>query len=116
MATLSSRTFGVEIEHKQPKFKCGADCSMMRIGHGSCQASMTAAELVKAFPTWNDVHTDGSGVEVVSPILCGDDGLKELEGVMEKLRECGGRVYQADVLHVHYDAQEYLVEDEELAR
>lgn len=110
------RKFGVEIEHKQPKFLCGSECTMKSYPHTGCQAKKTGEELVKVYPTWTNVHADGSGVEVTSPILCGDEGLKELEGVMEKLREWGGRVYQSDGLHVHYDAPEYLVEDEALAQ
>lgn len=111
-----SRRFGVEIEHKQPKFTCGPGCSLKSALHLYCQSGALKRALEKSHPTWSSVAADGSGCEVQSPILCGEEGLKELEAIMSALRDMGGKVYQADGLHVHHDAPEYLVQDDDLSR
>lgn len=110
-----SRRFGVEIEHKQPKLMCSTACSISNVNHLSCQSTGLTKILSQEFPRWAPVTYDGSGCEVRSPVLCGDDDMKELEAVMNMLKELGGRVYQADGLHVHHDAPEYLVDDDKLA-
>lgn len=66
------------------------------------------------FSHWtDDIHEDGSGVEIPSPILQGREGLRELQRVMELLSSNGFNCSTADGMHVHHDAPEW-VEDESL--
>ena len=50
------------------------------------------------------------GLELVSPILKGDDGLDELQVVMNTLNNIGAKVDRTCGLHVHHDIQDYDVE------
>jgi hypothetical protein len=52
--------------------------------------------------------TDAScGLELVSPILVGRDGLKQIETVCKVLGELGINVNRSCGLHVHHDAREF---------
>ena len=104
------RRFGVEIEHQQPKFRCadGNTCTPRRAGHYACQVSGFSPEFTKEFPGWGNIHADGSGVEISSPILCGEEGMEQLKKVMEFCKSLGGKTLNADGMHVHHDAPEYL--------
>lgn len=53
----------------------------------------------------------GKGLELVSPILLGDEGLDELQTVMETLTEIGAKVDRSCGLHVHHDVADYDVEN-----
>ena len=53
----------------------------------------------------------GKGLELVSPILYGDEGLDELEKVYTVLNECGAKVDRSCGTHVHFDIADYTVED-----
>lgn len=46
----------------------------------------------------------GTGMEIVSPILKGADGLDQLKRVCEALREWGGLINKSCGLHIHFDA------------
>lgn len=88
MAT--DRKFGVEIEH------------------GNLNGYTWVGEkLVKKFPKWDNTGSDGSGVEVRSPILQGQSGYDELGEVMEYLVEIGGYVSRSDGMHVHHDISDF---------
>lgn len=90
--SLSQRTFGVEIEHGNPTYTC------TRVG-----------TLVKEhFKGWGKVVNDGSGIEVISPVLCGAKGLDEVKAVMGYLESIGGRMGDDDGFHVHHGAEEFL--------
>ena len=52
-----------------------------------------------------------NGLELVSPILKGDDGLDELEKVLEVLNSLGAKVDKTCGLHVHHDISDYEVEN-----
>jgi len=62
---------------------------------------------------WADqnIHNDGSGVEIPSPILEGRRGLDELGEVMALLRRNGFYTTPEDGLHVHHDAPEFVEND-----
>lgn len=63
------------------------------------------------FEHWlDDIHPDGSGVEIPSPVLRGPQGLRELRNVMQLLSENRFRAGGADGLHVHHDAPEFTDE------
>jgi hypothetical protein len=51
---------------------------------------------------------DGTEFEFRSPILSGLDGFKEVARMMDAIRGEGGYVTQADGLHVHHDAPEFV--------
>lgn len=64
------------------------------------------------FDEWTEeIHPDGSGVEIPSPILRGREGLRELQQVMELLSSNGFYVTQSDGMHVHHDAPEWVEDD-----
>jgi hypothetical protein len=67
----------------------------------------------QSIPTWK-VTTDGSitpsrgtGMEIVSPILKGQNGLDQLKIVCETLREWGGLINKTCGLHIHFDAENF---------
>lgn len=93
----SERKFGIEIEF--------TGVSAGRGDYGVQQLLRDAG-----FPEWanGDIHVDGSGVEVPSPVLCGAAGIKEMKAVLALLTDNGGSVTRADGLHVHHDAPEFV--------
>lgn len=91
--TWADFTFGTEIELTMPMPQYDVQALLERNG----------------FNRWRVVH-DGSvaapvrgtyGMEVVSPVLQGADGLEEVKRVMDLLREQGGKVNNSCGLHVH---------------
>ncbi len=105
------RTFGVEIEfldsNRQDVINAlarrGIQCTNENYNHD------TRA-------TWKIVN-DGSltssrnGSELVSPILCGDDGYNQIRLVCEALAECGAQVDKSCGLHVHFGIDDLSVDD-----
>ena len=71
-----------------PKWKITTDCSVTSTGTGL-----------------------NKGLELVSPILYGDEGLDELEKVYTVLNECGAKVDKTCGTHVHFDIADYTVQD-----
>lgn len=65
--------------------------------------------------TDSSVNSTGTGLEqgleLVSPILYGDEGLDELEKVYKVLKECGAKVDRTCGTHVHFDIADYTVAD-----
>lgn len=83
---------------------CGAD------EYEDNEGCEVAAHLLKqnGFDEWlDDIHPDGSGVEIPSPILRGPQGLRELRNVMQLLSDNGFQAGRLDGLHVHHDAPEF---------
>ena len=74
----------------------------------------------KVIPQWK-VTTDASvtmdgtglyrGLELVSPILYGDEGLDELAKVYEVLNSCGAKVDKTCGTHVHFDISDFTVQN-----
>lgn len=100
MAEFSDRTFGVEIEHGNQK-----------LTHGNVEDLLR-----RKFPSWAHCHNDGSGIEVVSPVLKGQSGIEEMMEVMEFLVKSGGYVGNADGFHVHHHGAEFLDDEFGMAR
>lgn len=104
-ATSTAYTFGIEIECLMPATStahtlansihdAGVECHAEHYNHNTR-------------PTWKIV-TDSSvsgrgrtGIEVVSPILRGEDGLAEVTTVMNVLKAAGCKVNRTCGLHVH---------------
>ncbi len=65
--------------------------------------------------TDSSVTMDGTGLyrglELVSPILYGDEGLDELAKVYEVLNSCGAKVDKTCGTHVHFDISDFTVQD-----
>lgn len=97
-----NRTFGVEIEFISNKSKsviasairnAGVDCQSQDYNHNTTSC-------------WK-VITDGSvrsGWEIVSPILRGVEGLRQLEVVTRVLNTLGATVDRSTGLHIHHHA------------
>ena len=74
----------------------------------------------KVIPQWK-LTTDASvtsrdtglyrGLELVSPILYGDEGLDELAKVYEVLNSCGAKVDKSCGTHVHFDIADFTVQN-----
>lgn len=98
---FTNRRFGVEIEflrtvRKQEVVDAvraeGIACENEDYNHRDCISH------------WK-VITDGScGLEIVSPILSGEDGLQQVEKVCKALNSLGAKVDKTCGLHVHVDA------------
>jgi len=97
---LNTLTFGIEIECTIP------DASMREQGWTIGQYHVGAD--IAGHPGWKTMH-DGSiqarypnvGVEVVSPILRGLDGLQQIETMVAKLMAMGAHVNRSTGFHVH---------------
>ena len=51
------------------------------------------------------------GLEIVSPVLCGDDGLAQVVGFFDFLKEVGAKVNRRTGMHVHVDGSRLEPED-----
>lgn len=98
LAKAHERRFGVEIE-------CGHTN-----GYGYVAEQMAGAgfQLGSYRDGRYNVGSDGSGVEVRTPILQGKEGFKELRKIFKFLNGLGCYVTQADGMHVHHDAPELI--------
>lgn len=101
--TTSKRTFGVEIECGNEKYR-----------YDSIARLLSDAEIPLYNTGYNSgVGCDGSGIEVRTPVLKGEEGYKALTRLMNFLNEKGCYVTRQDGMHTHVGAGE-LANDEEL--
>jgi hypothetical protein len=109
----TERTFGIEIEciidmptANRAIRAAGIRCGIEHYGH--------------ATPRFWKVVTDASvptGCEVVSPILSGAEGLRQVKAVMDALAAAGATVNRTCGLHVHIGARDFsLAEFRSFAR
>lgn len=132
---MRDRAFGVEIECGAPEaaYECTCECTCEEDQEFACSycdwgcdcdsregsGCEYAYNLLRdnGFHDWlDDIHEDGSGVEIPSPILRGREGLIELRRVMELLSSHGFWTDHEDGLHVHHDAPEFVEDDELVVR
>lgn len=111
--TVTNGTFGVEIEC----FGVTAD-QITRALRNAGISAMSERYNHNTVSYWK-VTTDASirddqgnggssvGVEVVSPVLSGAEGLRQVRIVVEKLAELGAKVNRTCGLHVHHDAADF---------
>lgn len=105
---MSNRTFGIEIECGHPSKDYDEVLSaMQRAGY--------PASLGPARNGRYGVGSDGSGIEVKTPILKGKRGFQRLEKVMDFLFDYGCYVTKRDGMHTHVGAPE-LLDDKEATR
>lgn len=97
---LSERTFGVEIE-----------CGHKTLGWAGIHGAVGTHFAGKGY----SVGADGSGIEVRTPVLKGEEGFAELERIMRFLVDKGCYVARADGMHTHIGAEGFQ-EDEEACK
>lgn len=97
-----TRTFGVEIECAgitcQQAAQALTDAGFPARYEGYNHATRNGWKVVYDASVSNSA---GSGVEVVSPILRGEDGIQQVHSVMEALRNAGANVNVSCGIHVH---------------
>jgi hypothetical protein len=89
---VNELTFGVEIE-------CYVPVELVRSGRISIGGYHHGTQVAELPAGWNAQH-DGSlgnargkaGVEIVSPVLAGADGLRQIQQVCKWLKDNGARV------------------------
>ena len=103
----------------------GAEIECYALGFSGCETSLRRAGLQAEQEGYNHntrgwwkITSDSSisgarGAEVVSPVLRGDDGLREMRTAMTALRESGARVNASCGGHIHIGTSTWLTEEEE---
>lgn len=109
---VSGRTFGVEIECTYGARPSKKSDVYERIRHAERDTMrLRAIKEIKAhkeFSRWgNHIGIDGSGIEIRSPILKGQEGIEELAGFFEYLNSIGSTVTNQDGMHVHHGAEDF---------
>lgn len=94
-----NRRFGVEIE-----------CGVPGKTYGTVLSSILSEK--NGFSKGWYGKSDGSGVEVCTPILKGREGFDELKRAYEALNKAGAFVSIADGMHVHHEVAELKTEPE----
>jgi Putative amidoligase enzyme len=101
MSAVSERRFGVEIEHGFP---------------GGIAGARECVEKAKLKGVVHSIGVDGSGVELRTQPLQGQEGFDKLRRLMDALREGGGYVTRADGMHVHHECRDYNQDRSALVR
>jgi hypothetical protein len=104
--TMSTRTFGVEIEAVGATR--GAVATALRRAGIDCYDAGYSHTAVASWKVVSDVSVAGSlPFELVSPILRGDAGLEQIATVCRVLNELGCTVNSSCGLHVHVDGRDF---------
>ena len=104
---VNDRAFGIEIEFKGSRSSAAAQISALGV---ACQEERYNHNTRSHWKIVTDASLgyDNAG-EVVSPILRGEQGLRELELVCQGLANAGCTVDRSCGLHVHLDARDMTV-------
>lgn len=119
---LSDRTFGVEIECGHPKYNRNANdfAPLMKAAGFNCESDYSAIMQRRQFgggdygPQSNNwykritIGHDGSGLEVRTPILKGNKGLKAFQDLMQWLKDQECYTGSRDGMHVHHGCPELV--------
>jgi hypothetical protein len=117
---VSSRSFGIELEfngcsrsavvtevkrlHRGfPIERQGYNHRVQEVWKMITDASVNGTD---TDPDDNDYEASSEGLELVSPILNGADGYRQIEQVLEAIHNVGGEVDNSCGLHVHHDARD----------
>lgn len=103
----NTRQFGVEIEFYNVRpivliealAEIGIDCEYEGYNHNT----RPHWKIVRDGSVTSRNTGEGSGLEMVSPILRGSEGLAELQKVMDTMARVGAKVNSSCGLHVHID-------------
>ena len=109
MNTVTDRGFGIELE-------------MVGVTAAKAARALTAAGVTTVSEDYNhetrthwklvtDSSIGRSGVELVSPILKGEDGLRQVRTVCDVLTRIGATVNTKTGFHVHHDITGYTLRD-----
>jgi hypothetical protein len=110
---LTDRTFGIELEVLFPRR--GATRTRAALAAKLTEAGVDTRDesYNHQARTWWKITTDASitggydaGCEIVSPVLKGEDGLKQIEKVCAVLKRCGFRIDNSCGFHVHHGASD----------
>lgn len=95
--TPAEMTFGIEIECSLPR--------EVAIAPGGYHSGRQVPELPQGWTAESDSSIRPAaghrGIEIVSPILRGTDGLRQIERVCKQLNEWGAKVNSSTGLHIH---------------
>lgn len=107
---MNDRRFGVELEFHSGGIKNeGVGNALVDAGLQHWVGEKIEREAWHgSFVYYDKIGSDGSEIELRSPILCGKNGLKELYKVVRTLNEVGCYTTDFDGLHVHHDAPEFV--------
>lgn len=109
----SQRTFGVEIEMTHPN-KSQRAIAQLLTGRGIPTSYMGYThEVISTWKLVDDSSLTGGRykMELVSPILQGQEGIDELRKVLTIIEELGCKVNVSCGLHVHIGIQDYNVKN-----
>ena len=101
----TSRKYGVEIEFTGISQQAAVDAlnaagvrtEFQSYNHRTC-------------PVWKVVTDSSCGLEAVSPILQGEDGLQQIARVCDALAAAGARVNKNTAYHVHLDVSDFRIQ------
>lgn len=96
------RKFGIEFEFQMPIAPV-----VDEYGYNNKYEAVKNLLSDCGFGDWNVGH-DGSEFEVRTPILQGSHGFKQVKNFLGLILDHGANVTNADGLHVHHDAPEFL--------
>lgn len=105
-----NRTYGVEIEFVGDRYmvleavrELGIECHIEGYNH----ETRNHWKIVSDSSVRANRNQNGSGWELVSPILKGRDGLEQIKKVCKALKIAGAAVNRSCGLHVHHDAADF---------
>lgn len=95
--------------------KYGVEIEFTGISQQAAAAAINAAGVVAEVqgynhltcPFWKVVTDASCGLEVVSPILRGEDGIRQIRKVCDSLTEAGAKVNRRCGYHVHLDVSDF---------
>jgi hypothetical protein len=106
---VSERTFGVEIECTYGEDATNTGVIAWRDREPMRDRARKEISKNKELKRWADqIGIDGSGVEIRSPILKGQEGIEELSAMFDFLVEKGSTVTNQDGMHVHHGAGDFV--------
>ena len=108
----NQRTFGVEIEFFLGRIKrrgAYADEVAQAVREQGIECYVEGYNH-RTRPHWKivtDCSVSYEGLEIVSPVLKGQDGFNQLEKVLKALNQVGAKVDRTCGIHVHHDANDF---------
>lgn len=111
---MTNRLFGIEIEFINAEASVVAE--KMRAAGVECQTenynhnTRRHWKIVTDSSVADSSGRRGTGLELVSPPLSGEEGKRELEIACKALNEAGAKVNNSCGLHIHHDATNFTVD------
>lgn len=102
----SRRKFGVEIEFLGCRKDAVIDSILREDSMFPVEAQQYNHRVQKVWKLVTDASVNGTGLEMVSPILSGDEGFRQLKLVLKHIKMAGGVIDRSCGVHVHHNAQD----------